>query len=1265
MKIVTTFHQPSSVLDSVKCSLSTHDLDHLVVAKLNRVDVYSLQPHGTQYECGLDIWGKVVCVKAIPISGTTRSNLLLLLAHPDPELIFLSYVDPSGDQPRLVVKKQLPLFERIPRAAEFYNNVLMHPSGRLAVVSCYTGKLKIVHLKGGNHVKDFDVSQPELNVLSLTFLPAPEDQYVLGILHLDHQERLQLLARDILVDELELSTTPSAALQPTVISSKAFSMPTDFVPMLIPVEPPANPEEEYFLGGVLVIGGRKIFLYELSSPEGQEKQQGKRRRLELRKKSGDAEEATKAREKERERESRKRRARCSVDWPWGEVTAWCAVDSKRFILGDAFGRFSMLAFDKLHETGLMIIPLGESSAPTTLTYLSSQAIYLGSHVGDSKILQISPTPSSLFTTPTLHVPSEISTVHPDQLMKQADKKGKAPAIDDDVDMESGDPSKGSVLRTTGSFLNTITTFKNIAPILDATLVDIDGSGQKQLVTCSGGRNTGSLNVIRNGADFKELAVIPGLSDVVNIWTLRKYHDDKEDRHLVASTLQSTMVFRINDNGGTPTFTHITHFNGNGPVTNQPTLACANIKRRTTTNGRSTYVDSSLIVQVTPVNVYILDWDETLGEYNQVSAWNVINGQPSTVPTRNEIVAASLSASQVLIATSASRLKILRLGDGHAEEAHDIAGREISAVSCLPLDPSKPFSRSMPVAYWGTNVVEVVQPSHTTFSSLSKSQPLPALVRSLLLVNFGADANSKSEDHQTYLLAGLGDGSLVSFLWKDSQLTDRKIVSLGHTPVSLTRCTVEGKTAVFAVGNRAMIVSWDRRRLRYSSIMLKDIVASTNINTRTFESALVIATSQGLHIGRVQEVDKMHIRTIPLGLDNPRRIAYEPTLKTFGVACSHAQPGRLGEPELSSASFKLFDDTTFTELSQFICEIDEDITAVTIFSPTINGKATPLFCLGTYIYQAEEKEPTQGRLLVLSAHASPTPTRLSSHDLTLVTSQNVHGCVYALTVVDSLIVAAVNSAVKLFRLTNVEDSPASKLEPLGEWNHNYIVSSLASFGDSVVLGDQISSVSLLKVQGDKFQNVARDYGPRWPVSVEALDDKNIIAANDAYNLITFTLVPLQNTNRSVLERNGEYHLADLVTKFIRGSLLSSDMSNDGVFEPKQLFFTSSGRIGVIIDVGNEQTALHLTALQRNLSTVVEGVGGVSHARFRAPKTTHGRSDADAASIGFLDGDYLEQFLGILGSPQDVAKVVSGRSEPERITTPSEDLQQLLERLQNMH
>lgn len=169
-------------------------------------------------------------------------------------------------------------------------------------------------------------SLPELNVFSLSFLPSPEEEYPLAILHLDHQERIQLLARDINVEELELSPGPSIVLHPTPISNKIIPYPTEDIPILISVPAAENNDavdslSESFLGGVLVVGGKKILLFELASSDGQEKQKGKRRRLDTKKNSTDAIEAAKAKEKEKEREGRRRKPKCSVEWPWSEISA--------------------------------------------------------------------------------------------------------------------------------------------------------------------------------------------------------------------------------------------------------------------------------------------------------------------------------------------------------------------------------------------------------------------------------------------------------------------------------------------------------------------------------------------------------------------------------------------------------------------------------------------------------------------------------------------------------------------------------------------------------------------------------------------------------------------------------------------------------------------------------------------------------------------------------------------------------------------------------
>ena len=141
---------------------------------------------------------------------------------------------------------------------------------------------------------------------------------------------------------------------------------------------------------------------------------------------------------------------------------------------------------------------------------------------------------------------------------------------------------------------------------------------------------------------------------------------------------------------------------------------------------------------------------------------------------------------------------------------------------------------------------------------------------------------KGADHHAFLLAGLGDGSVASMLWKDNKLKDLKIVSLGHAPVSLTPFQVDDKHTVLATGNRATVFFYDskKNRLLNSPIMLKvgvfvcffpsrqtqqginqEISAAAPFMTNSFAFSLILASPVGLFVGRVRQLDKMHIRSV--------------------------------------------------------------------------------------------------------------------------------------------------------------------------------------------------------------------------------------------------------------------------------------------------------------------------------------------------------------------------------------------------------------------
>ena len=78
MKVVTTFHEPSTVVSSASCHLlEGRVVRHLAVARPNKVEVYSAGEAGLKLEATAEIWGRVSSVKAIPSQVRTGTRCIV------------------------------------------------------------------------------------------------------------------------------------------------------------------------------------------------------------------------------------------------------------------------------------------------------------------------------------------------------------------------------------------------------------------------------------------------------------------------------------------------------------------------------------------------------------------------------------------------------------------------------------------------------------------------------------------------------------------------------------------------------------------------------------------------------------------------------------------------------------------------------------------------------------------------------------------------------------------------------------------------------------------------------------------------------------------------------------------------------------------------------------------------------------------------------------------------------------------------------------
>ena len=95
----------------------------------------------------------------------------------------------------------------------------------------------------------------------------------------------------------------------------------------------------------------------------------------------------------------------------------------------------------------------------------------------------------------------------------------------------------------------------------------------------------------------------------------------------------------------------------------PTLAASNVARRLRNPaGRTSYEDSSLVVQVTEKRVLLLEYDEVLRTHSVLTSWSPENVGGEWA--ERTIVAAALNPSQFVLGLSRKRLVLLNLDENN-------------------------------------------------------------------------------------------------------------------------------------------------------------------------------------------------------------------------------------------------------------------------------------------------------------------------------------------------------------------------------------------------------------------------------------------------------------------------------------------------------------------------------------------------------------------------------------------------------------------------
>lgn len=757
----------------------------------------------------------------------------------------------------------------------------------------------------------------------------------------------------------------------------------------------------------------------------------------------------------------------------------------------------------------------------------------------------------------------------------------------------------------GSYVGVMETFTNLGPIVDMCVVDLERQGQGQLVTCSGAFKEGSLRIIRNGIGIHEHASID-LPGIKGLWPLRSESSRDTDDMLVLSFVGQTRVLMLSGE-------EVEETELQGFVDNQQTFFCGNVAHQQ-------------LIQITSVSVRLVTQDSKA----LVSEWKEPQGRNISV--------ASCNNTQVVLAVGRV-LYYLQILSGELKQISSTEmEHEVACLDITPLGERTADSCICAVGLWTDISARLLK--LPCFTPLHKEMLGGEIIpRSILMTTF---------EGSHYLLCALGDGALFYF-GLDIQtgvLSERKKVTLGTQPTVLRTFRSLSTSNVFACSDRPTVIYSSNHKLVFSNVNLKEVNYMCPLNSEGYPDSLALANNSTLTIGTIDEIQKLHIRTVPL-YESPKRICYQEVSQCFGVLSSRVEmqdasgttaavrPSASTQALSSSvSSSKLFPSSTSPHETSFGEEVEvhsllvvdqhtfevlhahqflQNEYALSMVSCKLGRDPAVYFIVGTAMVYPEEAEPKQGRIIVF---------HYTDGKLQTVAEKEVKGAVYSMVEFNGKLLASINSTVRLYEWT-------AEKELRTECNHynNIMALYLKTKGDFILVGDLMRSVLLLayKPMEGSFEEIARDFNPNWMSAVEILDDDNFLGAENAFNLFVCQKDSAATTDeeRQHLQEVGLFHLGEFVNVFSHGSLVLQNLGESST--PTQgsvLFGTVNGMIGLVTSLSEGWYSL-LLDLQNRLNKVIKSVGKIEHSFWRSFHTERKTEQA----TGFIDGDLIESFLDL--------------------------------------
>ncbi|CAF4245853.1 unnamed protein product, partial [Rotaria sp. Silwood2] len=801
----------------------------------------------------------------------------------------------------------------------------------------------------------------------------------------------------------------------------------------------------------------------------------------------------------------------------------------------------------------------------------------------------------------------------------------------------------------GSHLEILESYTNLAPILDMSVIDLERQ-DRQLVTCSGNAKDASLRFIRTGIGIHEHASID-LRNIKGIWALKI--NNQYDNHLVVAFFDQTRLFHLQND-------EIEEIELPAFDFQHQTLFCTN-------------VTSNQYIQITTYSIRLI------GNNGQdlLTEWKNEN---------NEITVASSNQTQCVCAIG-NELFYFEIGPATLKEINKCQlPYNIACLDITPLNSRDERTNLCVIGLW-TQISVWICRLPTLDILHQESLTSDTLPRSVAMITF---------DGQPYVFVSLADGPIVYYLLdiEHGLLYERKKVPLGTKPTTLTIChhtdlsstSNNSRTVLFACSDHPSVISSTNNKLIFSSVNLREIVCMCSFNSEYYGSSLTLVTDMGLILGRIDDIQKLHVRSVVLG-ESVKRIAYIDEEKVYIILTEYMNLYQTDTTiPISKQAYQKIDCTTkidkmkeLTEeqqqddISNSIVVLDQHTHEVKQFFRLFLAHASvkllnneeaislcvltfaddpsiPYIAVGTTIVFNDEDVPKCGRIILF---------RYKNGHMNMIAENELNDIPYRMLPFQGKLLVSIGSSIRLYKLS-LENH---ELIQLSKISTDFVEClELKVKDDFILTGDLMRSLTIFRynVDENKFENIAHDPHPQWTKACEFIDDDTFICAEDGGNLISChkNSGSTKEQERNILNELGLYHLGEEINLFRRVPQQTAESTI--TLETCILMGAVSGYIGLVLQLPPALFKL-LMSLQLKLAEYVPSVGKIDHSTWRS-FDSDGRSNI---SSGFVDGDLIETYLDLPKTvQQELIKDLHGEDNVELNTT-VEELVKTIEELSRIH